>query len=390
MKLVQVSVTTPDKERLATFYKDVFGFYEYTRFEKPDLKFQAIKIRKDSMIIEIIQSGIMINTSSKFSYHNKGWNMIGFEVENIENIISSLTKHGGTVKEGPFPGRSVVAIAFAQDPDGNGIELIEPKLRHTTSAIIKIIDWNRKDLWSTGILTADLEILKNQAIEGFWKNPVPKAELDNGLRKLGDIVGCPIPDNVAKRMGETQAVIYLTSLAEDYLFIKNLLNQSQSSWMKEWGQEEKRPQSEPLGEDGKQIPKAFRKNALVRGPGKYFEFSITRLLWINKSSKFSNTQLNQKQITELIISAKSPLVLQCNLLAAMADLLFLNKISIENIVTEVSKGICHEGFFKQNNCYSSVKNSRAYLLKKFGDKQWFSELDKETSRILNLQLTPLS
>ena len=105
-----------------------------------------------------------------------------------------------------------------------------------------IIDYNQVDIWSSGVLTKDVEdcILNLDQLN--------KDELTCVLKKIGDISGCPIPDLVAKRMGTKQAIKYLCSLVCDYNLIKDLLDKNNVPWKAVWGKQESRKPNEPAGE----------------------------------------------------------------------------------------------------------------------------------------------
>ncbi len=215
---------------------------------------------------------------------------------------------------------------------------------------------NRDKIWSAGIIT-----------------PSVRAAAESGrihdslVKEIGDIAGCPIPDIVSSRLGMDKAFRYLFSLATDYNLIKRILEDHNIAWKSEWGKPENR--TEPLGEYGSRIPEKFRQ--VVKGPGKYTEFCITRLLWLNKNSQ---KRISDSELENLVISSSSPTHLQVALLTAMA--------AAGHNLEELSEGICHEGFFRQNNCFAEIRHALSVLQASSPSAQWAARLERKAKEIL--------
>lgn len=390
MKVIQVSLATKNKDKLKVFYEKTFGFRESGSWENPKIGMRAVKIKKNNLVLEIAEAKDLVEDSRRFSYKNKGWNLIGIEVDNIFKVLKQVRKNGGKLVEGPNQGKTVRYLAYIEDIDGNGIELIEPKLRNKQSYKIKIEDYDRDFLWSSGIIAPDVGVLIEAAKENFWQAQIEKPEIIKGLKKIGDIAGCPIPDLVAERDSSAAAIIYLVSLVEDYNFIKNFLIQENIAWKNEWGEEEIKNAEEPYGEFASRIPPGIRERKIVRGPGNYSEFSITRLSWIDRTERDLDVQIGKNMLKDLIFSAKSIEDLQVNLIKEMADRRLNAGREMDRLVDKISKGICHEGFFKQNNPYKKVKSVLELLEASCRDKSWFMPLKNEVMWVLSLPLTPFS
>jgi predicted enzyme related to lactoylglutathione lyase len=388
VKLVQVSVTTHNIDRLVIFYKEAFGFFEVSRSEKPDQKLATIKIRRGHVMLELTKTGSIAPRALPFSLHNEGWNMIGLEINDMSKTLLRVAELGGKVIDGPIQGKSVLSIAFIEDVDGNGIELIEPRL--TLTKTLTVSDWDRAEFWSTGVIDAELEFFIQNASNYFVEYDVTDELVKKAIQKLGDISGCPIPLKVSEKLGELQAVAFFNSLIADYNFIGKILEQLNMSWKDQWGQEEERPNGEPLGEDGSQVPESVRSKNKVRGPGNYLEFSITRLLWVNKNQPRRELVLNTTEITSLISESTSRVDLQIKLIASAARKYMLAGVSGDVVTREISKGICPAGFFSQNNCYGRIEESRKQLKAAYGTEEWFEALDTEIAHVLRLPLTELS
>jgi len=387
MNLVQVSLTTNNLEKLKTFYINVFEFLLFSSWEKPKDGLRAVKLIRKETILEITESQQIIPSDTPFSMQKQGWNMIGFNVDNINEVLSNVTKNGGNINQGITPGVTVKEIAFVVDPDGNGIELITPHFANPKILNLKIDQYDRNELWSTGRITPDIQVISNYFKGGLWEYEIDETTITEAIQKAGDICGCPIPDKVREREGEIGAFNYLFGLSEIYNEISDILKDLASSLLNDWGITRTRDiLNEPAGEDSLRIPERIRNENVVRGPGYYHEFSIIRLLWIDKNEKFSAKKLGMNKVKELIKKANSLNDLQVNLIAAIAEIRN-DKEPLNETITIIAKGIAHEGFFKENNLYIQVKETATLLKEKYSDTNWYQLLIVEINRVLSIPIS---
>lgn len=235
-----------------------------------------------------------------------------------------------------------------------------------------IQQYDRETFWSMGILTDDITSL----VKATQKGEVSRDIMSRALKKLGDAVGCPIPDKVAHREGLRKAILYLGSLLHDYTSIKQIVSEFEVPWADEWGREEVKHSSP--GEDSSHLPPSIREKGIVRGPGKYHEFSITRLMWIDKNKA---NHLTVRKLRELVLASGSIIEFHVRILAELATVLTTDELSL---------GICHEGFFRQNNPYAAVRGTLNLLQQVYGKATWFHPLKREVERVLGFPVTPPS
>ncbi len=255
---------------------------------------------------------------------------------------------------------------------------------------IEIGDWDRDAVWSSGTITPDIEALIGAAASSLWGRRANPLQVEKGLKKLGDIAGCPIPDRLAARDGYREAILYLASLIQDYNIVRELLVTEDVRWAPEWGKEEKRPRDEPPGEDASRIPEDVGRKNLVRGPGNYHEYSITRLLWTNKNQNDLDQRIDRQELKDLVLHANSVMDLQTRLIASLAERRLKSGVGMRQIVGDILPGTCHQGFFRQNNPYSRVSEVLKELQRKYENREWFEPLRKEVDRILASCLTNCS
>ncbi len=60
-------------------------------------------------------------------YEERLFDHLGFEVTDINKIISNMRKENITITDEPFKLNANTTIAFIEDPDGTLIELVERK-----------------------------------------------------------------------------------------------------------------------------------------------------------------------------------------------------------------------------------------------------------------------
>jgi len=239
-------------------------------------------------------------------------------------------------------------------------------------------------------LSPDLELFSKFAREGAWNYKIKNTYLTKAVQKAGDIAGCPIPDKVAESYGELEALEYLFDLSKFYTEIQNILKETNPKLAKEWGRQEIRnTKDEPCGSDTSRVPDKIRKANQLRGPGKYREFSIIRLWWIDQQESFFHKKVGLSKLAGLVAISDSLEELQVLTISVMAQRRERHE-PLETLTEHISKGIVHEGFFKQNNPYIQVGKTYNLLKEKHSDKRWFPFLEKEIKRVLSLTTTSYS
>ncbi|GAC1535839.1 MAG: VOC family protein [Herpetosiphon sp.] len=125
MKIVgthHVALATANFDRLREFYVDILGLPVVGAFRGHRIVF----IDAGTTTIELIER------DQSTAVSQSGWAHFAFEVENVDIIYKTLSDQGITFHVVPkdFPADApAVRIAFFRDPDGNDIELVEPKGR---------------------------------------------------------------------------------------------------------------------------------------------------------------------------------------------------------------------------------------------------------------------
>ena len=135
------SISTPDLERLARFYRDLLGFEECTRYGWPvgshgldkvvgvqGSSGEAVMLRAGNAIIEIIQylapPPVPADPERLATQH--GIAHICFDVSDLDGEYERLSAAGVVFHCKPrFVSNGASKITYARDPDGNVLELQE-------------------------------------------------------------------------------------------------------------------------------------------------------------------------------------------------------------------------------------------------------------------------
>lgn len=209
---------------------------------------------------------------------------------------------------------------------------------------MKYEEYKRDCIWGSGKLTRDLINISSKKLDKEGKKAV--------IKKLGDITACPIPDIVMKKRGFNKAFDYFYSLADNYVKIKNIMKEKNPKLFSEWGKIESRKQKP--GKYFERLPKKYRRNKKVLGPGKYHEFLITRLLWMGKNIK-PKIEFSGKKLSKIIEQSKSILDLHSNIMTEMIKLRLEQEFKPNEVSDTLIVGVYHEGFTEQNNCFKEIK-----------------------------------
>jgi len=127
MRLLHTMLRVGDLDRSLAFYTDVLGMKVLRRTDYPEgkftLAFVGYQAESEGAVIELTHnwdtSGYDLGT---------GYGHIALEVEDAYAACAAIKEKGGLVtrEAGPMKHGKTV-IAFAEDPDGYKIELIEHK-----------------------------------------------------------------------------------------------------------------------------------------------------------------------------------------------------------------------------------------------------------------------
>ena len=130
MSFVHTSIRTSDMDRSIDFYTRLLGLSLLWRREIPQNDAEIAFLQdsaKGGNTLELT----FYKKQDKFvqaDYENRLFDHIAFEVESMEQAISSLREEEITVTDEPFKlGPSGPLIAFIEDPDGTLIELIQKR-----------------------------------------------------------------------------------------------------------------------------------------------------------------------------------------------------------------------------------------------------------------------
>ena len=120
-----IRVLAADPEAIATFYEKAFGMSEIRR-PVTTATFQEIVVNSGSTVDlakQATTTPIVITTRPKDAPAGAMASLI-LQVPNIDKVIESVKRHGGTVMSPPRKSSTGAIVAFVKDPDGNQIELL--------------------------------------------------------------------------------------------------------------------------------------------------------------------------------------------------------------------------------------------------------------------------
>ena len=136
-RLTHLGICVADLERSLAFYRDALGFEEIGRFrddqgyssqllELEDVRVEAIYLERDGWRIELLcfAQPTAIGSGARRPINELGLTHLSFVVENLEESLAAVLRHGGAVIEQTRMEMRAKAI-FATDPDGTRLELIE-------------------------------------------------------------------------------------------------------------------------------------------------------------------------------------------------------------------------------------------------------------------------
>jgi lactoylglutathione lyase len=125
-RLLHTMLRVADLDRSMAFYCDVLGMRELRRFDFPAQRFSLVYIgygddRADSVV------ELTWNWDASEAYtHGTGYGHLGIGVADLHGTCQALLDAGFAVPRAPGEMMtSGINIAFAEDPDGYRIEIIE-------------------------------------------------------------------------------------------------------------------------------------------------------------------------------------------------------------------------------------------------------------------------
>ena len=127
MRVLHTMIRVGDLERSIRFYTEVLGMKLLRRHDYPDGKFTLAFVGYGP---ESEQAAIELTYNYGVDRYDlgSGFGHVALEVEDAAKACEEIKKRGGTVvrEAGPMKHGTTV-IAFAEDPDGYRIELIQKK-----------------------------------------------------------------------------------------------------------------------------------------------------------------------------------------------------------------------------------------------------------------------
>jgi glyoxylase I family protein len=125
MKVHHVAVTVNNLEESVIFYIQVLGFEIVKKFSREDMCAYATFVKLNDFQIELWQfQNMKENLNSLNDIKVRGIRHIAFEVDDLKETISKLTKKGLKFSK-PKLGASNHNYSFTTDPNGVALEFYE-------------------------------------------------------------------------------------------------------------------------------------------------------------------------------------------------------------------------------------------------------------------------
>ena len=136
-----VSFTVQDVDRSIIFYKNFFGMKQLSKGERDPSFSEKVTAIKDAHLkiaylefkglkLELIQYKSPPKMRDEVKVHNIGLSHISFTVDDLFDVFNELKSKGVKFRsepvEIPTGGMKGGFTVLLSDPDGNGIELIQP------------------------------------------------------------------------------------------------------------------------------------------------------------------------------------------------------------------------------------------------------------------------
>ncbi|RLG30589.1 VOC family protein [Methanosarcinales archaeon] len=123
MKVSYAAITVKDLEESVKFYTEILGLKEVRRFSPHERMTIAFLKGEGNGMIELIEG--MDKSEWKID-SGQALLLVGLEVSDMDATVQALWGKGIDFTRGPIEVQGGTKIAFLKDPNGVGIELIQP------------------------------------------------------------------------------------------------------------------------------------------------------------------------------------------------------------------------------------------------------------------------
>jgi methylmalonyl-CoA/ethylmalonyl-CoA epimerase len=124
MEIAHFGISVRDLERSVAWYRDVFGFEEVKRFEKPEFEIKAVVVKRGNVSLEILQPGKPqaapeSGNDLAAQLRTVGANHFAVNVDDVKSLYHTLKAKNACLVTGLIDQR----LFFCKDPDGSLIEV---------------------------------------------------------------------------------------------------------------------------------------------------------------------------------------------------------------------------------------------------------------------------
>lgn len=125
--LRSVRVGAVDVPKSAAFYRQVFGYQEISRVERPDLTEIIMNLGKDPETAKANTAPKLVVISRPAAQPEPTVSPLVFNTTDVAGVVARASAAGGKIERQPTKSQtSGSLIAFVVDPAGNRIEVIQP------------------------------------------------------------------------------------------------------------------------------------------------------------------------------------------------------------------------------------------------------------------------
>jgi len=123
-----IHLTSPDPDKTAKFYQDMFDAEEVKRTERPDGGI-SVDLKMGSVLILIMPQGDEAKTAPVERGAISGLEHIGIRTDDMDTTVANLKANGVKFRDDIIEFRPGVRIAFFWAPEDVLVELVEIKPR---------------------------------------------------------------------------------------------------------------------------------------------------------------------------------------------------------------------------------------------------------------------
>jgi len=146
VKFTHTNLIAKDWKKLLQFYIDVFGckpiypeknlsgewIEKVTKIPRVEIKGIHLKLPgNDEVVLEIFEVNKPPLRNTKPEINDYGFSHIAFAVEDVKAMLQKMIDHGGSAygdyAEKHVPGVGILEVVYAEDPEGNIVELMNWK-----------------------------------------------------------------------------------------------------------------------------------------------------------------------------------------------------------------------------------------------------------------------